>query len=75
MWVFWAKLVVGGDDGGGGRPDHHRRLGGGALQVVQVPQAEEENKGVEGQENEHSATTEEARNKGDQHFFTAVSTQ
>ena len=58
MWVFRAQLVVGSDDGGGGRADLHLGLGGGVGQVLQVGQAEEEYKGVEGQENEHSAATE-----------------
>ena len=56
--MFRAQLVVGSDDGGGGRADLHLGLGGGAGQVLQVGQAEEEYKGVEGQENEHSAATE-----------------
>ena len=62
MRVFWAELVVGSDDGGGGGPDHHG-LGGGAGQVLQVAQAEEEHKGVEGEENDHATTTKEAWNE------------
>ena len=69
MWVFWAQLVVGSDDGGGGRADLHLGLGGGVSQVLQVAQAKEEYKGVEGQENEHSAATDEAWHQWDQHWI------
>ena len=74
MWVFWAELVVGSDDGGGGGPDHHG-LGGGAGQVLQVAEAEEEDKWVEGEENEHSTAAKEAWHEWDQHVFTAASTK
>ena len=58
--MFRAQLVVGSDDGGGGRADLHLGLGGGAGQFLQVGQAEEEHKGVEGEENDHATTTKEA---------------
>ena len=61
MGVFRAKLVVGSDDGGGAGADLHLGLGGvgDGGEVLQVGQAEEEDKGVEGQENEYSAAAEE----------------
>ena len=73
MRVFWAELVVGSDDGGGGGP--HRGLGGGAGQVLQVAEADEEDKGVDGEENDHSTTAKKAWHEWYKHFLNEVSTQ